>query len=201
MMMDNVTPTNENYIYIEPVSVQGQSEVTLSVKMKNAVEAEGFEFDLYLPEGMTFVTDANGFAEVSLSTERTNSKKTNSFDSVIQEDGSLRVLAASTNGSSISGNDGEVALVTIHVDPNLNAGEYPLLLKNIAIADVNAVSHSTDLKESTITILGNGIVTGISETEIQNSDEQWYSLDGKKLNAKPKAKGVYIMNGQKVVVK
>ena len=201
MMMDNVTPTDENYIYIEPVSVQGQSEVTLSVKMRNAVEAEGFEFDLYLPEGMTFVTDANGFAEVSLSTERTNSKKTNSFNSVIQEDGSLRVLAASTNGSSISGNDGEVALVTIHVDPNLNAGEYPLLLKNIAIADVNAVSHSTDLKESTITILGNGIVTGISETEIQNSDEQWYSLDGKKLNAKPKAKGVYIMNGQKVVVK
>ncbi|MBR7017426.1 MAG: hypothetical protein IKH99_01105 [Prevotella sp.] len=42
---------------------------------------------------------------------------------MIQQDGSLRVLAASTNGSSTSGNDGEVALVTIHVDPDLNANE------------------------------------------------------------------------------
>ena len=200
-MMMNGSPADENYIYIEPVSVQGQSEVTLSVKMRNAVEAEGFEFDLYLPDGMSFVTDEDGFAEVSLSTERTNLRKTNSFDAVIQEDGSLRVLAASTNGSSISGNDGEVALVTIHIDPNLAAAEYPLLLKNIAIADVNAVSHSTDLKESTITILGNGIVTGLDGVGDLSGTEQWYSLDGKKLNSKPKAKGVYIMNGQKVVIK
>ena len=200
-MMMNGSPADENYIYIEPVSVQGQSEVTLSVKMRNAVEAEGFEFDLYLPDGMSFVTDTEGFAEVSLSTERTNSKKTNSFDSVIQEDGSLRVLAASTNGSSISGNDGEVALVTIHIDPSLTAAEYPLLLKNIAIADVNAVSHSTDLKESTITILYNGITTGIDGVDEMDDNADWYTLDGKKLNSKPKAKGVYIMNGQKVVIK
>lgn len=200
-MMMNGSPADENYIYIEPVSVQGQSEVTLSVKMRNAVEAEGFEFDLYLPDGMSFVTNTEGFAEVSLSTERTNSKKTNSFDSVIQEDGSLRVLAASTNGSSICGNDGEVALVTIHIDPSLTAAEYPLLLKNIAIADVNAVSHSTDLKESTITILYNGIITGIDGVDEMDYNADWYTLDGKKLNSKPKAKGVYIMNGQKVVVK
>ena len=200
-MMMNGSPADENYIYIEPVSVQRQSEVTLSVKMRNAVEAEGFEFDLYLPDGMSFVTDAEGFAEVSLSTERTNSRKTNSFDSVIQEDGSLRVLAASTNGSSISGNDGEVALVTIHIDPNLAAAEYPLLLKNIAIADVNAVSHSTDLKESTITILYNGIITGIDGVDEMDDNADWYMLDGKKLNSKPKARGVYIMNGQKVVIK
>ena len=204
MMMDNGTPADENYIYIEPVSVQGRSEVTLSVKMRNAVEAEGFEFDLYLPDGMSFVTDTEGFAEVSLSTERTNSRKTNSFDSVIQEDGSLRVLAASTNGSSISGNDGEVALVTIHIDPNLAAAEYPLLLKNIAIADVNAVSHSTDLKESTITILGSGIVTDVEKVQSSKfkvQSDEWYSLDGKKLNSKPKTAGVYIKNGNKVVVK
>ena len=203
-MMMNESPADENYIYIEPVSVQGQSEVTLSVKMRNAVEAEGFEFDLYLPDGMSFVTDAEGFAEVSLSTERTNSKKTNSFDSVIQEDGSLRVLAASTNGSSISGNDGEVALVTIHIDPNLAAAEYPLQLKNIAIADVNAVSHSTDLKESTITILGSGIVTGVEKVQSSKfkvQSDEWYSLDGKKLNSMPKTAGVYIKNGNKVVVK
>ena len=191
----------ENYIYVDPISVDGESEITLSVKMKNAVEAEGFAFDLYLPEGMSFVTNNNGFVEASLSTERTTARKTNSFNAVIRQDGSLRVLAASSNGSSISGNDGEVALVTIHIDSSLTAGEYLLQLKNIAISDVDAVSHRTDIQESKIIIVDNGITTGIEGAEGENTTDQWYSLDGKKLNSKPKAAGIYIKNGKKVVIK
>ena len=191
----------ENYIYVDPISVDGESEITLSVKMKNAVEAEGFAFDLYLPEGMSFVTNNNGFVEASLSTERTTARKTNSFNAVIRQDGSLRVLAASSNGSSISGNDGEVALVTIRIDSSLTAGEYLLQLKNIAISDVNAVSHRTELLESIITILGRGITTGIDGIEDQNENAEWYTLDGRQLSGKPKTKGVYITNGKKVTVK
>ena len=194
----------ENYIYVDPISVDGESEITLSVKMKNAVEAEGFAFDLYLPEGMSFVTNNNGFVEASLSTERTTARKTNSFNAVIRQDGSLRVLAASTNGSSISGNDGEVALVTIHIDSSLTAGEYLLQLKNIAISDVDAVSHRTDIQESKIIIVDDGITTGIVNIQDSMSTVQsgeWYSLDGKKLGSQPKAKGVYIKNGKKVVIK
>ena len=193
--------TEENYLYIEPVSVRGNSQVSLSVKMRNAVEAEGFGFDLYLPDGMSFATDADGFAEASLSTERTNSNKTNSFDAVIRPDGSLRVLAASTNGSSISGNDGEVALVTVNVASGMEAGEYPLIMKEIAISDVDAVSHRTDLQESSITILINGITTNINGIDNEDDNAEWYTLDGRRLNGKPKAKGVYIMNGKKVGIK
>ena len=32
-------------------------------------------------------------------------------------------------------------------------------------------------------------------------DERWYTLDGRRLNGKPSQKGMYIMNGQKVIVK
>ena len=191
----------ENYIYIEPVSVQGQSQVTLSIKMRNTVEAEGFGFDLYLPEGMTFATDADGFVEACLSMERTDPRKTNSFDAVIRPDGALRVLAASTNGSSISGNDGEIVLVTINIASGMEVGEYPLIMKEIAISDVDAVSHRTDLQESTITILNNGISTNINGMDNLDNNAEWYTLDGKKLNGKPKAKGVYIMNRKKVRIK
>jgi len=52
-----------------------------------------------------------------------------------------------------------------------------------------------------ITIIDNGIVTGIRGTESLVGDEQWYTLDGKKLNSKPKAKVVYIVNRQKIVIK
>lgn len=50
---------------------------------------------------------------------------------------------------------------------------------------------------------GDGDTTGIMEI-IQpavNGTEAWYSLDGRRLNAKPTKKGVYVNNGRKVVIK
>lgn len=48
--------------------------------------------------------------------------------------------------------------------------------------------------------------TPTSLEEIENNDDivttaDWYSLDGRKLNGKPSAKGVYVVNGNKVVIK
>lgn len=49
---------------------------------------------------------------------------------------------------------------------------------------------------------GDGDTTGIMEIENGKLNiESWYSLDGRRLNAKPTKKGVYIQNGKKVVVK
>jgi hypothetical protein len=45
-------------------------------------------------------------------------------------------------------------------------------------------------------------VTGIdTATESQLTGKDWYTLDGRKLSAKPTKKGLYIMNGKKIVVK
>ena len=52
----------------------------------------------------------------------------------------------------------------------------------------------------------NGEVTGIGSLNTQTGEvsfdsEAWYTLDGKRLNAKPNTKGIYVNNGKKVVVK
>ena len=45
-----------------------------------------------------------------------------------------------------------------------------------------------------------GSTTGINAIKsLQN--ETWYNIDGRKLNAKPKQKGIYIHNGKKVIIK
>lgn len=144
--------TIENVVYIEPVIITAGTQYTISVKMKNAVEAEGFGFDLYLPECITVAIDGDGFPLVELSTVRTTPKKTNSFDAAFQSDGCLRVLAASTNASTISGSDGEVCLITVLIASNVNEGDYPIYLRNIAISDTQAQSHRTEQVESTITV-------------------------------------------------
>ena len=44
--------------------------------------------------------------------------------------------------------------------------------------------------------------TGIVNTDITNlTNSDWYDLNGRKLNAIPTKKGVYIMNGKKMVIK
>ena len=42
--------------------------------------------------------------------------------------------------------------------------------------------------------------TGIQTTNLTNSDE-WYTLNGVKLDKEPTKKGMYIHNGIKVVIK
>ena len=47
-----------------------------------------------------------------------------------------------------------------------------------------------------------GITTGIEngELKIENYQDGWFSIDGRKLNRKPTKKGVYIVNGKRVVI-
>ena len=46
-----------------------------------------------------------------------------------------------------------------------------------------------------------GETTGISKLEEDSSADSYYTLDGLKVNGKPSAKGMYIKNGKKYVVK
>ena len=56
---------------------------------------------------------------------------------------------------------------------------------------------------------GDGDVTGVREVKevrevnasLEVKDNTWYTFDGRKLNAQPTKKGLYIVNGKKVVIK
>ncbi len=47
------------------------------------------------------------------------------------------------------------------------------------------------------------ITTGIDEMTTSDSEgtQEWYTLDGKRLDGKPSQKGLYLRNGKKVVIK
>lgn len=166
----------DNVVYIENVEANAGKQLTLSVKMKNTVEVQGFGFDLYLPDGVTIAEDEDGFSLVTLSTERTTEKKTNYFDSNIMDGGFLRVLASSTKGYTISGNDGEIVQIIVNIDKDMEAGDYPIILKEIALSDNNSQGYETSYVKSTLTISaytpgdvdGNGKINVVDFTAIAN---------------------------------
>lgn len=76
----------------------------------------------------------------------------------------------------------------------------------IPVSDGSDEQKDNNLRvRSFLTIGGDDDTTGIKEKVIVNSEKlataDWYSLDGRRLNGAPTAKGLYIHAGKKVVVK
>lgn len=159
-----------NTIYFDNAESVAGGELTLSVKMKNSIEPTGFQFDLYLPEGVSVVQDADGFCDVVLSTERTTTSRTNTFDSAIQRDGSLRVLAASTKNYAFSGNDGEVCTIKLKIDGELEPGNYPLVLKNIELTNNAGGTWNVDYLKRTLTIVDYVLGDANGDTRVSVGD-------------------------------
>lgn len=74
-----------------------------------------------------------------------------------------------------------------------NGGEGGFKASNLFFLDLENV----DFDEGDL----DGIVGIVSDDNTNNSVEVYYSIDGTRLNGKPTAKGVYICNGKKVMVK
>lgn len=145
----------DNTLYIADTLAVVNSEVTLSVKMRNTVEAEGFAFDLVLPNGMEVVTDDNGEPLATLSEERTTSDRTDTFMSAIlttYERSAVRIIAASSVCLFIPAGDGEVCTVRVRIPADMAEDEYEVQLRKISIADTLAHSHDVELMTSTITV-------------------------------------------------
>lgn len=155
--------SQDNTLYAESQTSHAGETFTLSVKMKNSVSVCGFQFDLALPSGLSVATDNEGDALIALSLERTTAKKTNYFDCVKQKDGSYRVMASSTKLYTFSGNDGEVATVTINVAKTMAQGNYTIMLQNIILSDTQSKTYKT--AQTTIPFSVTGYpVTGITLT-------------------------------------
>ena len=142
----------DNTLYIENVTVEKGTQVTLSLKMKNNVSVTGFQCNLYFPEGITVEKDVDDYPLIELSTERTTAKNTNIFEAVEQADGSIMILANSTKSKSFTGTDGEVATITLKISSDISSGNHTASIKGIALSDVTGVSHDASDVNFTITV-------------------------------------------------
>ena len=142
----------ENIIFVENAEAFVGKSVTLSLKMNNTIVPVGFQCDFYAPSKTSVPTDEDGFYAIDLSTERTTASRHNIFESGLQKDGGIRILAASTRNYPFAGNEGEVITITLNVDADLEEGEYPLILRNVIISDAQSNTYSVDYVKSTLTV-------------------------------------------------
>ena len=166
---------SEATIYADDVIMTAGESVDLSVKMKNDVPMTGFQFDVVMPEGLSIAMDEDGYYCIDLSTERTTARNTNTFDSALQADGSVRVLAGSTKSKTFEGTDGEVCTITVKAAEGISNGTYTIVLKNIIMSDATGKTYKVDRSETTITIDSATGITAIGTKALNGK----YMRDGK----------------------
>ena len=135
IISDNQDPVTDNLMYVAPSTCLAGSTATLSICMKNTAAICGFQFDLYLPEGITAVKSNNGKIKATLSDGRREADDEHTLACSEQEDGSIRFLSGSLYEETFTGNDGEVLTLQVAVSEEMEDGDYPLLLKNIKLTE------------------------------------------------------------------
>ncbi len=175
-----VTPTDidalDNALYVEPVTAAPGKQTVLSVRMKNNFPVAGFEFVLRLPEGITVATE-DDFLKVELSTERTTTQKTNYFDYFSQGENSLKVLSGTTAGNpetglyTFSGNDGEVARITIEVPADYEKGDYAVSIAGGVMSNEEQTIEVGSDVTSVLTVGDVVIVLDENSTEVPEASD------------------------------
>lgn len=156
--------TMDNIIYVEPFNVAAGTQVQMSIKMKNTAAIRGFQFDLFLPEGVTAAKSAKGKILASLTETRLPDEDEHTLTLSEQNDGSIRFLCGSMADETFTGANGEIATLTINIDGGVANGDYPVFLKNMKLTETDISNfYETESLETTLTV-GAAAYTILDET-------------------------------------
>ena len=146
----------DNVIYVEPMTVEkGTTQATLSFMMKNTADIRGFQFDLYLPEGVTAVKNAKGRIQGSLSSGRLPEDDEHTLTIQAQADGAIRFLCGSQYDETFTGHEGEIATLQVNIADDIAAGDYSIILKGMRLSETDISKfYDSDEVETTLTVQG-----------------------------------------------
>lgn len=160
-----------NVIYLNKVEASADSQINLSIRMKNSTAIRGFQFDIYLPDGVTVVKSAKGKIIGSLSDGRLPEDDEHSLTLSEQSDGAIRFLCGSLYDETFTGNDGEIATLTVKIAENMSDGDYPIILRNMKLTETDINNYyQTDYVKSTLTIKSYTLGDINSDQKIDVSD-------------------------------
>ena len=191
-----VVGNGENYMSIEDVKMQPGEVKTIEVMMTNERDdIRGLQCDITLPEGISFLYDEDAEDYVTASF-RIPKKLT--LSSGMQDENTLRVAGVCTGSSCIYGNTGSVFTFKVKANENIMAGMYEIKMSNMELSYGEAINVAD--RSSVLEILNeaNGVATIFSDG-IANSEV--YDLNGRRVDESMTKKGIYIINGKKILIK
>ena len=129
----------DNIVYVAPATVKPSvdgNETTLSICMYNTAAIRGFQFDLYLPEGMTAVKSSKGKFVTAFNAARLPEDDEHTLTVAEQGDGAIRFLCGSQYDETFTGTSGELVTIKVNIEA-LAEGDHPVTLKAIKLTETD----------------------------------------------------------------
>ena len=132
---------------IPEIAAYPDEQFSLPVEMANTAELIAFQCDVYIPEGLTLLTDDKGRYDITLSSERCDD---HILSALLQSDGSIRIAMYSMSTSPILGTEGPLFTLNMSAGEKLSA--YEVQIKNIYASDASGKLYSMADVTGTVTV-------------------------------------------------
>lgn len=132
-----VVMSNDYYVTLsKEVNTYVDNMTQVPMLLHNADAAQGIQFDVYLPEGLTMRNEWSDDYGIELS-GRSNG---HSVTASRRSDGSVRVVVYSLDGKPFRANDGQ--LLSLPIGTREKVGDYDVEVKNIHVSGPNSFDFS-----------------------------------------------------------
>jgi hypothetical protein len=190
---------SQTKLTVDDFTINANETQTLTVNLENPdMTVTLVQFDLELPEGLSIPKDEDDEYLIDM-TSRASKKHTLDYN-----DKNGRVLLSSSSNKTLSGTSGAIITIDITAAATFETGT--ITLKNIEIVSPdNTAANPVFSKPDNVVI--NIETSGISGVTMSNEYQgSIYTLQGVKVGENASSfdsleKGIYILNGKKIVKK
>ena len=185
-------------VYVEDFNIEPKGQRNITVNMDSPYNVFcAYQFDLYLPDGVSVVLKENGELHASLNMQRTKSNHNMSVERI--KNGCYRFVCFSLTNNAFSGQEGPMVDLKVESDGSLLEGETMTgSIENVILTKANG----QDFKPGKTTFnIGVMTETGIDQIKGIGKETEVYDLSGNRIyNVKTLKNGVYIINGRKTYI-
>ena len=188
---------------VEPITIERGETKTISINMTNpSVDVASFILGVELPAGLTFVQDKlwnDDDEEWNYFYASLTDRKLSKFVLSENYDTDKNTLKMVINGMGqvFKGTEGAIVSFTIAATETATSGQMKIYDQSWSNADASLGGERPDINvDITVTLS-----TKMVPTIVNNDDANVYTLDGRKISDVSKSRGIYIVNGKKMIIK
>lgn len=140
----------EDKVTISDFSISAGETKEVSITLANDVAYVAFQFDLYLPDGITVE---------SFSADRNRLPESTTLSMAKQSDGSYRFISAAIGGEPISGTSGGVVTLSVKAATTLTHGSKTGYFRHVKLSKADATGPTYDEMSYAVTVIEPSVVT------------------------------------------
>lgn len=188
---------------VEPITIETGETKTISINMTNpSVDVASFILGVELPAGLTFVQDKlwnDDDEEWNYFYASLTDRKLSKFVLSENYDADKNTLKMVINGMGqvFKGTEGAIVSFTIAATETATSGQMKIYDQSWSNADASLGGERPDINVDITVTLSIKMVPTI----VNNDDANVYTLDGRKISDVSKSRGIYIVNGKKMIIK